>query len=65
MSIATATFDFERCFFKINLLNTNLRSNSKIDDNFTNETIICSVEKDTLINVEIEINVMDPFQKNN
>ncbi|XP_023741429.1 uncharacterized protein LOC111889507 [Lactuca sativa] len=50
LPVATATV--ERCFSAIKLLKTDLCN--KIGDNFLNDVLICSVEKEALMDVKIE-----------
>ncbi|KAL7616349.1 hypothetical protein Lser_V15G04463 [Lactuca serriola] len=58
LPIATATV--ERCFSAMKLLKTNLRN--KMSDDFLNDALICSVEKEALMNVKIE-RVIERFRK--
>ena len=58
LPVATATV--ERCFSAMKLLKTDLRN--RIGDDFMNDALICSVEKQALIDVKIE-DVMARFRK--
>ncbi|KAL4557442.1 hypothetical protein LXL04_035619 [Taraxacum kok-saghyz] len=54
--LPVATASVERCFSAMKLLKNDLRN--RIGDDFLNDALICSVEKEALINVKIE-NVME------
>ncbi|XP_023730429.2 uncharacterized protein LOC111878149 [Lactuca sativa] len=58
--LPVATASVERCFLKLKLLKTDLRS--KIGDEFLNDTLLCNVETEALTKVEDE-KVMEQFQK--
>ncbi|XP_023750521.1 uncharacterized protein LOC111898857 [Lactuca sativa] len=58
LPVATATI--ERCFSAMKLLKTELRN--KIGDDFMNDALTYSVEKEALVDVRIE-RVMERFQK--
>ncbi|KAL4573048.1 hypothetical protein LXL04_019841 [Taraxacum kok-saghyz] len=58
--LPVATVTVERCFSAMKLLKTDLRN--RIGDDFMNDGLICSVEKQALIDVKIE-DVMIRFRK--
>ena len=58
LPVATATV--ERCFSAMKLLKTDLRN--RIGDDFMTDALICSVEKEALLDVKIE-RVMERFRK--
>ncbi|KAI3750696.1 hypothetical protein L2E82_21445 [Cichorium intybus] len=58
LPVATATV--ERCFSAMKLVKTDLRN--KMGDDYMNDALICNVEKEALMKVNIE-DVMDRFQK--